>query len=276
MGQDILYRTDYDRKVAIITLNQPDILNSLNNDQYLQLGEYVKRADEDPKTIFTVLQSTGRFFSSGANVKDANLSTLKFESQLEMDQYWLSKFVGRNIYLTSLFLNHSKILVACLNGPVVGLSSALVALCDLIYSINDSDVYMLLPFSNLGLVCEGAASASIIKRLGLSKANEAILFSKPILLKELYRLGFINECFDFKQAQVDQFNELVLDKVYQSTNNLSDQSILDNKELIKSQYYKDYQFGNATEVIKGFEKWSLGIPQERFMQMAKKQRKHKL
>lgn len=37
-----------------------------------------------------------------------------------------------NIDATKAFITHPKILIAALNGPVIGLSAALVAHCDLI------------------------------------------------------------------------------------------------------------------------------------------------
>ena len=37
--------------------------------------------------------------------------------------------------VTRTFYNHSKILVAALNGPAVGLSAALVAMADFVYAV---------------------------------------------------------------------------------------------------------------------------------------------
>lgn len=110
--------------------------------------------------------------------------------------FWLSHFVASNVYLTDVFHNHTKVLVAALNGPVIGLSSALVALCDLIYINNSQEFFMLLSFANLGLVAEGAASATISMRLGWSKASEALLLPQPINGVQLETLGFDNKSYD--------------------------------------------------------------------------------
>lgn len=270
-GKDILYEVR--DKFAIITLNLPKGLNALNNDQYLLLGILVERADRDPNTVFTFIRSTGRYFSAGANVKDVNLVIEENKSELEDKNYWLSRFTARNAYLTTIFHDHSKVLIAALNGPVVGLSSALVLLCDFVYAIND-DVFLLTPFANLGLVSEGAAAATLVQRLGLSTANEALLLSRPIGAKKLYERGLINKIYNLKDTS--KFNDLVLEEFWSNSKNLEFSSILDIKKLIKANYLQDLQSTNAKEVIGGMQKWVQNIPQKKFKSIAKKQMKHKM
>lgn len=271
-GRDILYEVR--DKVAIITLNLPKGLNSLNNDQYLLLGILVERANDDPNTIVTFIRSTGRYFSAGANVKDLNLVNKKeSKSQVEETDYWLSKFTARNAYLTTVFHDHSKILMVALNGPVVGLSSALVALCDFVYAINNK-VFLLTPFANLGLVSEGAAGATLVHRLGLSTANEALLLSRPISAERLHQLGFINKIYNLNDTE--KFNDLVLEEFWSKVKDLDPVSIKDIKTIIKSNFLTDLQKTNAQEIIGGLTKFLQHKPQKRFLQVAKKERNHKL
>jgi len=276
-GKDILYEVK--EKFAIITLNIPQGLNALNSDQYLLLGVLVERAENDPNTIFTFIRSTGRYFSAGANVKDVNLihnnekNNHNNSNELDDKNYWLSKFTARNAYLTTVFHDHSKVLIVALNGPVVGLSSALVLLCDFIYAIND-DVFLLTPFANLGLVSEGATAFTLYQRLGLSVANEALLLSRPLQAKRLYECGLINKIYNLKNTT--KFNDLVLEEFWSNTKNLEFQSILDIKKLIKANYLKDLQSTNSKEIIGGMHKWVQNIPQQKFKKIATRQMKHKL
>jgi peroxisomal 3,2-trans-enoyl-CoA isomerase len=271
-GKDILYEVR--DKVAIITLNLPRGLNALNNDQYLLLGLLVERADKDPNTIITFLRSTGRYFSAGANVKDLNLGDKSTDtSDVNETDYWLSKFTSRNAYLTTVFHDHSKVLVAALNGPVVGLSSAIVALCDFVYAMNDK-VFLLTPFANLGLVSEGAAASTLVQRLGLSLANEALLLSRPISAERLYQQGFLNKIYNLNDT--DKFNDLVLEEFWQKVKDLDPDSVRDIKKIIKSNYIKELQTTNAQEIIAGMYKFREHRPQKRFAQVARKERNHKL
>lgn len=272
-GKDILYEVK--DKFAIITLNLPQGLNALNAAQYLLLGVLVERADRDPNTVFTFIRSTGRYFSAGANVKDASLgsSGQTKTGDVEERKFWLDRFVARNTYLTSVFYDHSKVLIVALNGPVVGLSSALVLLCDFVYAIND-DVFLLTPFANLGLVSEGAAAATAVQRLGLSVANEALLLSRPIPVKRLYERGLVNKIYNLKDT--NKFNDLVLEEFWSNAKNLEHQSIIDIKKIVKSSYLKNLESINAQEVIGGLSKWIQNIPQQKFRKIAQRTIKHKL
>lgn len=49
------------------------------------------------------------------------------EGEGDVRQFWLRSFVAYNLNITRAFYSHSKILVVGLNGPVIGLTAALVA-----------------------------------------------------------------------------------------------------------------------------------------------------
>ncbi|ODV81186.1 ClpP/crotonase [Suhomyces tanzawaensis NRRL Y-17324] len=264
-------------RVAIITLNQPEKLNALNGEQYLQLAKYVEQADREEGTILTLIQSTGRYFSAGANIADKGISNSDYDmADLFSREYWLDKFVSRNVYLADLFHNHTKILAAAVNGPAIGLSAALLALCDLIYVKEEAKFFLLAPFANLGLVAEGAASATLFLRLGWSKASEALLLAKPISGRDLNNLGFINKTYDGQFKTTEEFNTHVHDELVQAFSHLHEQSILENKQLLKAN--RDTLINSATtrELVKGLNKWVEGVPQQRFSSLHQKEIKHKL
>lgn len=273
-GQDILYEVR--GKVTLITLNLPSKLNALNGDQYLLLAKLVERADREEDTVLTLIQSTGRYFSAGANIADKGLLNVD-SKDLFSHEYWLNKFVSRNVFLADLFHNHTKVLAAALNGPVIGLSSALVSLCDLIYVMDEKKMFLLAPFSNLGLVAEGAALATLFLRLGWSKSAEALLFARPIPGTELNKLGFINKSYhDTKFESVEAFNQQVHDDLVKQFSNLYEPSILENKQLLKANRDQLINSASQREVIKGFNKWVQGVPQERFMRLYQKDIQHKM
>lgn len=273
MSEAILYEVR--DRITVITLNLPNKLNALNGEQYLQLAKYLQEADEEEDTICTLIQSTGRYFSAGANFADKAL--LEGDPQeVFSHEFWLKSFAGRNVYLTDLLHNHSKVLVAALNGPVIGLSSALVALCDLVYAIDEKKVNLLAPFSNLGLVAEGATSATLFTRLGWSKSAEALLFAKPISGEDLNKAGFFNKVYNGKNLSTEDFNREVFNELKKSFDGLYEPSIFANKQLLKANRDQIINAANARESIVGFNRWIQGIPQARFMEVKNKERQHKL
>lgn len=270
---DILYEVK--GKVTIITLNVEKKLNALNGPQYLQLSKYIDEADKEEDTIATIIQSTGRYFSAGANVVDASVMN-EDPAVIFSHEFWLKNFLGRNVYLTDLLHNHSKILVCALNGPVIGLSSALVALCDLVYVNDDTKTYLLAPFANLGLVAEGALSATLFMRLGWSKSAEALLLAKPVSGKDLDKLGFFNGNYTSQNLSTEQFNNEVYKEISSKVEGLYEPSILGLKKLLRDNRDLWVNSASAKEAVVGFNRWIEGIPQQRFAQIANKEIKHKL
>lgn len=262
-------------KVAVITLNVEKKLNALNGPQYLQLAKYVDEADQEPETVATIIQSTGRFFSAGANVVDASVMN-EDPAVIFSHEFWFKNFLGRNVYLTDLLHNHSKVLVCALNGPVIGLSSALVALCDLVYVRDDNTAYLLAPFANLGLVAEGALSATLFHRLGWSKSAEALLLAKPVSGKDLDKLGFFNGNYTDRKLSTEEFNKEVFKEVSGKLEGLYEPSIFSLKKLLRDNRDSWVNSASAKESVIGFNRWIEGIPQQRFAEIAQKERKHKL
>ncbi|OBA22046.1 ClpP/crotonase [Metschnikowia bicuspidata var. bicuspidata NRRL YB-4993] len=262
-------------RVTVITLNIPHKLNALNGQQYLQLAKYLQQADDEEDTVCTLLQSTGRYFSAGANFADKAL-TKAGPDVMFSHEYWLQNFAGRNVYLTDLCHNHKKVLVAALNGPVIGLSSAMVAFCDIVYAIDEDRVNLLAPFSNLGLVAEGGTSATFFLRLGWSKSAEALLFAKPVSGQDLNRLGFFNKVYNGKNYSTEEFNKVVFEDLVSKFDGLYEPSIFANKQLLKANRDQMVNSANAKEAIVGFNRWIEGVPQGRFVEMANKERKHKM
>ncbi|KAI6709422.1 enoyl-CoA hydratase/isomerase [Diplocarpon mali] len=120
-----------------------------------------------------------------------------------LQEHWLKIFVAYNLNITQAFYTHSKILVSALNGPAIGISAALIAFSDFIYCVPSK--FLLTPFSSLGLVAEGGASRVFVQRLGISKANEALIMSKRITAEELLQVGFVNKIFDVEKGEDEKF-----------------------------------------------------------------------
>lgn len=62
MAEQITLR--YEGRVAIITLNRPEVLNALDGDCYYLLGERLREIDKREDIYITVLTGAGRFFSA--------------------------------------------------------------------------------------------------------------------------------------------------------------------------------------------------------------------
>lgn len=132
--------------------------------------------------------------------------------------------------VSEVFYTHQKLLVTAPKGPVIGLSAALVAYSDFYYAM--PHVYLLAPFTSLGIAAEGGSTAMFVRRMGWAKANEALLMSKRISCAELVQCGFINDILDTNKDS-DLFQGRVMEEVEGRLGNLDPESILKNKALMR-------------------------------------------
>jgi peroxisomal 3,2-trans-enoyl-CoA isomerase len=263
-------------RIAIITLNQPKKLNAMNTDAYYRLSCLMRDVAKMDDIRITVLTGTGRFFSAGADVTTTRPGGRDGEDKDQARRDILRSFVADNLDITRAFYTHPKILVTALNGPTVGLSAALIAHSDFIYAAPHA--FLLTPFSSLGLVAEGGASVAFVARLGIAKANEALIMSKKITCEEMVQCGFVNKVFKGKdQNDAAGFLQQVLDEVEDRLGeHLNQDSLLKIKELIRKPYLDRLESNGVLEVSEGMQRFMIGAPQEEFRKIASGQKKHKL
>jgi Delta3-Delta2-enoyl-CoA isomerase len=273
MSDIVLFRKS--GRIAIITLNQPKKLNAMNQPAYYQLSCLLRDIAQMTDITTTVITGNGRFFSAGADVtttRPGGDSSNKDQVRSDI----LRSFVSNNLDITRSFYTHPKILVAALNGPAVGLSAALLGFADFVYATPHT--FLLTPFSSLGLVAEGGASFGLVQRLGISKANEALIMSKKITCEELVQCGFVNKVFQGKdQSDSEGFLKQVIDEVNDRLGeHLNQESILKIKQLIRRPYNDTMETQGVLEVMEGMQRFVTGAPQREFKKIASGEKKHKL
>ncbi|KAJ5107746.1 hypothetical protein N7456_004421 [Penicillium angulare] len=275
MSDEEVITVSYQERIAIVTLNRPQKLNALNGDLYYRLAERLQEIDERDDIYITVLTGTGRFFSAGA---DVSMPRVDVGEDASPRRNLARSFVANNIDVTRTFYNHTKILVVALNGPAVGLSAALVAHADFIYAAPHA--FILTPFSSIGLVAEGGASQTFVERLGIAKANEALLMSKRITCDELVSTGFVNKVVKADSGKSDDsagFLKNVLAEVEDRLGtHLNQTSLLKIKELVRRPGREALDRQNGVEAFMGLERFMSGDPQKEFQRLASGQKKHKL
>ncbi|GAA5838842.1 hypothetical protein JCM3766R1_004225 [Sporobolomyces carnicolor] len=254
---------------AIITFNTPAKKNAMDVILYKRLSSLLRQVDRMDEVKITVLTGKGDFFSAGADVKAARASFEDPEARINS----LKRLTEGNMDLGRSFYQHSKVLVAALNGPAIGLSAGLLGHVDLIYCVENA--YLLTPFSAISLVCEGGASETFPRRMGIAKANEALLMGKKLSSRELYECGFVNKVFPASSRGDEPFGETVVKYLGEQFNGLDLEAVLISKRLIRATY-ADSDLANIREVFQGADRFATGKPQSIFAKLASKSLRHKL
>jgi len=264
-------KLEFKGKIAVITIDNEEKLNALSQDGYYRLATHMREVAEHDEVFITVLTGKGRYFSAGADVSIPR----EQPEGTDLARHWLKNFVANNLNITHAFYTHPKILVTALNGPAIGLSAALIAFSDFIYCVPST--FLLTPFSSLGLVAEGGASRAFVQRLGISKANEALIMSKRITADELLQVGFVNRIFDCARGEDEKFRGLVFEEIENRLgDHLNGESLTKIKALIRKPERDLLDAQGVAEVFGGLDRFKKGIPQEEFRKIASGEKRHKL
>ena len=255
-----------------IHISNPQALNSFTIPEFVKLAELFDLADQHEETKVTLLTSTATFFSTGANIK--YISKLVKRPRLE----YYDCITSKNILLVHTILNHKKLIVVALNGPVIGLSAALVCLMDIVYARVPTDgksvaPYMQFPFSSIGLVNECGVSASLPYRLGLTRSLEAVSMARKITLEELVSSGLVSKTFETNS--VDSFNNIIRSEITKMVSSLALDSIVENKKMIRSAFDGQVEKQIVDESMSGLSRWVAERPQTAFKLMVQGNRKDK-
>ncbi|KAF2840684.1 peroxisomal d3,d2-enoyl-CoA isomeras-like protein [Patellaria atrata CBS 101060] len=181
-------------KIGIIKFNRPKALNSFGGDILTETIDAIRRLDEHPETVFTVLTGEGRFFSAGADVKAVgNAETRSFPNIGAKKLHFLGNFTYATELLRSI-IDHKKVFVLALNGPGVGGGAAwFQGFADIVLAAEGT--WLQVPFSALGLVPENGSAVAFAQHMGIHRANDFLMFGRKLTAQELEQWGMVNRIF---------------------------------------------------------------------------------
>lgn len=265
--------------IAIIRLNLPEKLNALTQPCFFRIASLLHDIAAMDDVTVTVITGTGRYFSAGADV-----SAPRAVSPEDSRMHWTRSLVAFNLHNTHAYYSHPKILIVALNGPAVGISAANIAHADFIYAAPHS--FLMTPFSSIGLYTEGGASKTFVQKLGMNKANEALIMGKRLYVKELQDVGFVTKVFEAgggdkstgKGMDSDKFLDAVIEEIkYRfDPDSVNHYSLLKIKESLRKPEMPAMDAAGLTEVMGGLDVFMKGVPQREFGRLARGEKKHKL
>ncbi|KAI0527891.1 ClpP/crotonase-like domain-containing protein [Xylaria bambusicola] len=264
-------KVSYSGRIATITIDNEKKLGALDLEGYYALAKAMREVAARHDIYITILTGKGRYFSAGADVSVGR----SHPPGTDLYKEWLRSFVSNNLNITQAFYSHPKVLIVALNGPAVGLSAALTGFADFVYAAPHT--FLLTPFSSLGLVAEGGASQAFVQRLGISKANEALIMSKRISVEELVATGYVNKVFECEKGDDEGFMRQVLHEVDDRLGeHLVGESLTGIKALIRKPEREILDRQTVAEVFAGLNRFTTGVPQGEFQKLASGQKRHKL
>jgi len=175
----ILY--DIKERVALITLNRPEKLNSLSPAIWKELRQALEQGEIDADVSIHMLTGNGRAFCAGDDINV--LPTLKDPADAD------ELFIGCIYALVESIARLRKPLIAAVNGLAYGGGCELVLLSDL--AIASEKAMFALPEGRIGAFPAIFASFGP-PFLGIKRSNELTLIAEPFSAQRATDIGLVN------------------------------------------------------------------------------------
>jgi enoyl-CoA hydratase/carnithine racemase len=171
-----------------ITLNRPAKKNALRSQSYLELSRALEFASSCPDAACVVVSGSGDYFTAGADLQDDVVG--QFEAPCDVMSLPVSRF------FVSL-IECSVPVIACVQGPAVGVGVTMLMLCDAVYSSSAATFWT--PFARSGLAPEFASALLFPAAIGNTAASEMILCSKKMSADDAAACRLVGAVFPAKR-----------------------------------------------------------------------------
>lgn len=163
--------------VLTLTLTRFDKLNALTLAMYSELTTQILNAEEDAAINVVVIQGNAQCFTSGNDLSD-------FMTAGELDD------AHPTVKFLKTVAAMSKPLLVATAGPAVGIGTTLLLHADHVIAADNTRFRM--PFVNLGLCPEFAASYLLPLHLGYQRAAELLLFGDEFDAAKALEMGIVS------------------------------------------------------------------------------------
>ena len=171
-------------RVARVSFNRPEKLNSFNVTQRREFVRAAQEVNADRDIWVVVLTGAGRAFGAGADLSDTEESGFSGPEGVE-DQLNAEYKPG------VLAIHHArKPWVAAVNGPCAGISYSYAMACDLVLMAESSYLYQ--PFVGIGLVPDGGATWLLPHLIGSKRAYELMALGEKVSAEKAVEWGLAN------------------------------------------------------------------------------------
>ena len=174
-------KIEIEDRIALVTLNQPEVLNALNQATMEELEEaFVRRLAEDDVGAVILTGAGEKAFVAGADIKElAVLNPLEARAKSRQGHR-----------LMELIEDFSKPVIAAINGFCLGGGCELALACHIRIAAESAQIG--LPEVKLGLIPGYGGTQRLPRLVGKGKAMEMILSGESISAQEAERVGLVN------------------------------------------------------------------------------------
>lgn len=168
--------------VARITLDRPRVRNAIDIDTMEYLADQLEALATDDRVRCLILTGAGNYFCTGAD-----LSADYSDREPQIHEPMMAA-VARVITAVA---GMSKPVIAAVNGPAAGVGASIAFAADLV--VASRAAYFLLPFTGIGLMPDGGATATVAASIGRARAMRLALRQERLPAETALDWGLIAE-----------------------------------------------------------------------------------
>jgi 2-(1,2-epoxy-1,2-dihydrophenyl)acetyl-CoA isomerase len=172
---------DIDQGVARITLNRPDVLNSIHAAMSGELQDALALVGREREIRALLLTGAGRGFCAGQDLDEVRPGSA-------VDDFAAH---ARKVYtpLVRALRALEKPIVCAVNGVAAGAGANLALACDLVLAAEDASFVQ--AFAKIGLVPDTGGSFFLPRLVGLARATALTMLGDKIPAREAVEIGLI-------------------------------------------------------------------------------------
>src|SRR5215213_6641187 len=189
-------------RVAIITLNRPEVRNALSDDLTPALRSMIKTCGENPEVGALLITGAGTAFCSGGNVKGMGANRDKTKLAMSHDER-VADLQERQRLLTGALISVRKPTIAALPGPAVGAGLAIAMACDI--RIAAQSAFVSTGYLRVGLSGDYGIAWLLTRLVGTARARELMFTADKVDATRCEAIGLVNRVVPDAKLQEEAF-----------------------------------------------------------------------
>lgn len=178
---------DVTDRVAVITLNRPEVMNAFSDVMREDLLRAVREAGSNPEVRCVVITGAGRAFCAGGDI--ASMAELQDKGDTSV----IDRRMALGSQVVQCLREMPKPVIAAINGAAAGAGINLALACDMRLAAKSARFSE--SFVNIGLVPDWGGTYLLTQVVGTGKALELMMIGDRIDADDALRLGLLNRIF---------------------------------------------------------------------------------
>jgi 2-(1,2-epoxy-1,2-dihydrophenyl)acetyl-CoA isomerase len=189
--KSVLYRIDDETRVATLTLNRPDKLNSFTREMHGQMSDALNEIERSNARAL-VITGAGRGFCAGQDLADLDFTPGSMSDLGELIERHFNPLVRR--------LEASPLpIIAAVNGTAAGAGANLAMACDLVVAARSASFIQ--AFVKIGLLPDSGGTWLLPRRIGEARALGLALTGEKLGAEKAEAWGIVWRVVDDAELQ---------------------------------------------------------------------------